>query len=128
MRMESLGLLPSKPTHNKQQATFNVGNSFELATVVELLALRGYEVIGVEMGQIHKGQLRSNMPWAEMLELKGKAMGTCLPTYSGEKKAADKKAADLKARNEVQSAENYNHRMRKIFGVSPVTKPSADPY
>lgn len=47
MRMESLGLLPSQPTHNKQQATFNVGNSFELATVVELLALRGYGVIGV---------------------------------------------------------------------------------
>ena len=47
MRIESLGLLPSKPTHNKQEATFNVGNSFEFATVVELVALRGYGVIGV---------------------------------------------------------------------------------
>ena len=45
MRIESLGLLPSKPTHNKQQATFNVGNSFEWATVIELTPTACYCVL-----------------------------------------------------------------------------------
>ena len=85
--------------------------------MVELLALRGYELIDVQTGQIHNGRLLTNMPWPEMLELKCQAMGTCLPTYFGEKEAADKKAVDLKARNEVQNAESYNHRMQKIIRI-----------
>ena len=62
--------------------------------LVELLALSGYEVIDVKVAQIHKGWLLSNMPWSEILELKGKTMSTCLPEYPGEKEAADFKGRE----------------------------------
>ena len=74
-------------------------------------------MIDVQAGQIHNGRLLTNMPWPEMLDLKGKAMKTCLPTYTGEKEAADKKAADLKARNEKQRAINLNKSGRKMLGL-----------
>ena len=123
MRIESLGLLPSQPNHNKRWAMFSVGSPFELAIVVDLLAMRGYEVIEVQTGQLHSGRLLTNMPWSEMLELKGQAMGTCLPTYSGEEEAADKKAADLKARTELERADAYDRKMRKMIGISQSTAP-----
>lgn len=116
MRIESLGLLPSQPSHNKRWATFSVGSAFELAIVIDLLAMRGYQVIDVQAGQIHNGRLLTNMPWPEMLELTGQAMRTCLPTLSGEKEAADKKAANLKARNEAERADAYDRKMRKMIG------------
>ena len=91
--------------------------------MVDLLALRGYQVIDVQAGQIHNGRLLTNMPWPEMLALKGHAMKTCLPTYTGEKEAADKKAADLKAKNKAERADAYDQKMRKMIGISQSTAP-----